>query len=258
MKIVVLGAGKMGSWFASELAKNNEVMLWGRHIAKASAVADVTATDELADLSEFKPQLLINAVSPQITVSMFESVAKYLPKDCIISDITSIKGNILEFYKKSGFRFVSVHPMYGPTGAKMDKLAGYNAIIIKESDKAGAEFFRSFFASLGLKIFDYTFEEHDRMMAYSLSAPFSASLVFAACVDKTAVPGTNFAKHMELAKGLLSEDDHLIAEVLFNKYSLAELEEITSNLESLKQLVKAKDFEEAKLYFDKLRKNIGD
>ena len=96
------------------------------------------------------------------------------------------------------------------------------------------------------------------MMAYSLSAPFSASLVFAACVDKTAVPGTNFAKHMELAKGLLSEDDHLIAEVLFNKYSLAELEEITSNLESLKQLVKAKDFEEAKLYFDKLRKNIGD
>ena len=96
--------------------------------------------------------------------------------------------------------------MFGPTNAKMDQLAGYNAIIIKESDSRGAEFFRAFFNSLRLRIFDYTFEEHDKMMAYSLSTPFSASMVFAACVDKTAVPGTNFAKHMALAKGLLGED----------------------------------------------------
>ena len=86
----------------------------------------------------------------------------------------------------------------------------------------------------------------------------TASLVFAACVDKTAVPGTNFAKHMALAKGLLGEDDHLIAEILFNKYSLPELEKITNKIEFLKHVIKAKDFEEAQRFFNKLRKNVGE
>ncbi|MBI5227013.1 prephenate dehydrogenase [Candidatus Micrarchaeota archaeon] len=258
MKIAVIGAGKMGSWLASELTKTNQVAVYDNDNSKAKSVADAVVLDSLEQLMQFKPELLINAVSLQHTVSAFEEIVKHLPKETVISDIASIKGNVSEFYKKSGFRFVSTHPMFGPTHARMNMLAGQNAIIINESDKQIAEFFRIFYSGLGLGVFDYSFDEHDKMMAYSLSTPFSASLVFAACVDKTAVPGTNFAKHMALAKGLLGEDDHLLAEVLFNKYSLPELEKITNKIEFLKHVIKAKDFEEAKRFFDKLRKNIGE
>ena len=95
------------------------------------------------------------------------------------------------------------------------------------------------------------------MMAYSLTTPFISSLVFASCVDSTAVPGTTFARHMKIAKGLLSEEDHLLCEVLFNPHSLPQLDRITARLEYLKHIIKGRDREEAKKFLDKLRKKIG-
>ncbi|NIR17329.1 MAG: prephenate dehydrogenase/arogenate dehydrogenase family protein, partial [Desulfobacterales bacterium] len=65
-------------------------------------------------------------------------------------------------------------------------------------------------------VYEYTFEEHDKTIAYSLSVPFASSMVFAACMKKQEAPGTTFRKHLDIAKGLLSEDDHLLAEVMFN------------------------------------------
>ncbi len=94
-------------------------------------------------------------------------------------------------------------------------------------------------------------------MAYSLTVPFASTLVFAACMNRTAVPGTTFKKHMRIAKGLLSEDEWLLSEILFNKYSLKELENITNRLEYLKHIIKGKDKEEMKKFLEKLRKNIS-
>ena len=105
--------------------------------------------------------------------------------------------------------------------------------------------------------FEYSFEEHDRMMAYSLTTPFVSSLVFAACVDARAVPGTTFKRHMTIARSLLAEDDHLLAEILFNAHSLQELGKITARLEFLKHIIMARDQEEASRFFSKLRQNIG-
>ena len=110
---------------------------------------------------------------------------------------------------------------------------------------------------MGLNVYEFSFDEHDSMMAYSLTLPFSSSMVFAACVDTKAVPGTNFKKHMELAKGLLSEDDGLLSEILFNPRSIAQIEKITSRLELLKHIIRDRDYEEAGKFFEKLRDNIS-
>ncbi|MBU0585912.1 prephenate dehydrogenase/arogenate dehydrogenase family protein, partial [Candidatus Micrarchaeota archaeon] len=161
------------------------------------------------------------------------------------------------FYKKIGFRFVSTHPMFGPTFANVENLSNENAVVISESDSKGAEFFKEFFSRFGIKLYDYSFDEHDRMMAYSLSTPFVSTLVFAACMDNKAVPGTTFARHMAIAKGLLSEDDWLLSEILFNPYTIKELEKITSKLEHLKHIIRAKDNDEMRIFLAKLRKNVG-
>jgi prephenate dehydrogenase len=140
----------------------------------------------------------------------------------------------------------------------MDSLKEENAVIVKEStDREATAFFRKFFEQRGVKVLDYSFKEHDQMMAYSLTTPFAASLVFAACMEKNVVPGSTFARHRKIARGLLSEDNHLLSEILFNPYSLQQLEKITARLEFLKHVIKGKDYEEAKEFFDKLRKNVG-
>ncbi|MFH0889366.1 MAG: prephenate dehydrogenase/arogenate dehydrogenase family protein [Planctomycetota bacterium] len=215
MKIAVIGFGKMGSWLAKGIASDNEVAVYDIDSTKTKNANNVKILSGLMELESFKPAILINAVNIQNIVSAFESVIKYLTSDCIISDVASIKGELPRYYQKSGFRFASVHPMFGPTFAKMDSLKDENAIIISESDRTAAGFFRTFFGKYGLNISECSFDEHDKLMAYSLTLPFTSSIVFAACLNKQTIPGTTFARHRNIARGLLSEDDFLLADVLF-------------------------------------------
>lgn len=255
MKVAVLGVGHMGTWLVKMLCQKNEVGVYDIDRSRTEKMGNVRVLDEYSEIKSFEPEMLINAVSLQSTFEAFESATPYLPDDCIISDVASVKGKIPEFYRKSGFRFASVHPMFGPTFANVDRLSEENVIIINESDPEGAGFFRDFFVDLGLKIYEYSFDQHDQMIAYSLTLPFASTMVFASCMDNTAVPGTTFKKHLEISKGLLSEDDFLLSEILFNSYSLAQLEKVTSRLDFLKHVIRARDMDEAKKFFDSLRKN---
>lgn len=256
MKIAILGAGLMGSWLAKALSKEHEIALYDIERSKAEKLKLGKVLSSMQELGRFAPEMLINAVTIQNTIQAFEDAEKHIPTNCTIVDVASIKGEIPNYYKRHSFKFVSVHPMFGPTFADMNALREENAVIIKESSKEGAEFFRRFFGMLGLNIFDYTFKEHDEMMVYSLTLPFTSSMVFAGCVDTKTVPGTTFKRHMDIATKLLKEDDHLLAEILFNPHSLKQLEKITSRLEFLKHIMMGRDYEEAKRFFDKLRENL--
>ena len=75
-------------------------------------------------------------------------------------------------------------------------------------------------------------------------------------MDSSVVPRSTFKKHHEIAKGLFSEDDTLLAEILFNPYSLSQLEEVTNKLDFLKHVIRQRDFDEAGKFFNRLRKNI--
>lgn len=258
MKLAVLGAGHMGRWLISELAKDNQVGVYDIDGARTLGLPLVKAIADLSELESFKPELLINAVSLRNTIEAFEAAAPHLPAYCLLCDVASIKGEIPSFYKKAKFRFASVHPMFGPTFANVHELKDEHVIIISESDPQGRRFFRNFFSGLELKISEVSFAEHDRMIAYSLALPFASTLVFAACMERSTVPGTTFKKHLEIARGLLSEDDYLLAEVIFGPHSLEQLEKVTSRLEFLKHVIKGKDFEEARVFFSKLRQNLRD
>lgn len=257
MKIVLLGFGRMGSWLARKLSAEHQVAVYDTDKAKPE-FGPITRLDRLEEIGGFSPDVLINAVSLPQTVAAFEDAAPYLRADCILCDLASIKGRIADYYSKAGFTYVSVHPMFGPTFADMDVLEGENAVIITESCAEGRRIFEDFFAKLRVHVFAYSFEEHDRMMAYSLTIPFVSSLIFAACVDAKTVPGTTFTRHMALARNLLAEDDHLLAEILFNPHSVNELARITSRLEYLKHIIMARDGGEAHEFFRRLRENIGD
>lgn len=260
MKVAVIGAGNMGGWIARELAKaGNPVAVYDTepsHSQKLAGEENVRVLGSPGELRRFSPDLLVNAVNIEKTLEVFSCVSEFLPPGCMLCDVASVKGELPSYYASCGFGFVSVHPMFGPTFANVEELSRENAVIISESCEAGKEFFRGFFSSLGLRVFEYSFEGHEEMMAYSLALPFVSSIVFAACMDKTAVPGTTFAKHLTIARGLLSEDDHLLSEVLFNPEALSQIEKVTGRLEYLKHIIRGKDFKEAQRFFEKIRGNL--
>ena len=146
--------------------------------------------------------------------------------------------------------------MFGPTFANLDNLSTQNAIIIAESDPEGKAFFHDLYASLQLNIFEYTFDEHDETIAYSLSIPFVSSLVFAAVMKHQDAPGTTFKKHLAVAHGLLSEDDYLLSEILFNPHTAAQIDAIQTQMSTLRDIVARKDTAQMQQFLARVRKNI--
>ena len=61
---------------------------------------------------------------------------------------------------------------------------------------------------------------------------------------------------MNIARGLLSEDDYLLTEILFNPRTPHQLARIQEELSILQEIIKEKDSDKMKAYLTKIRKNI--
>ena len=246
----------MGTFFCDVLSFKHEVAVFDTKPEKLRFTFNTQRMTTYEEVSEFKPELVINAATVKYTIPAFEAVLPYLPKNCIISDIASVKTGLAEFYAKCDHPFVSTHPMFGPTFASLSNLSSENAIIIAESDHMGKVFFKDLYNDLHLNIREYTFQEHDETIAFSLSIPFASTLVFASVMKHQEAPGTTFKRHKAIAHGLMSEDDYLLQEILFNPHTGEQLEKIQQQLSRLQEIVNNRDSVEMKKYLDAVRENL--
>lgn len=256
MKILILGAGKMGSFFTDLLSFDHEVAVYDIDPKRLRFMYNTQRFTQLDEIDAFAPELVINAVSLKYTLDVFRQVIPHLPETCILSDISSVKTGFKEYYEQTGMRYVSTHPMFGPTFANLGKLASENAIIISEGDFMGRCFFKELYSRLGLNICEYTFEEHDKTVAYSLSIPFISTFAFAAVMKHQDAPGTTFKRHMKIAQGVLSEDDTLLREILFNPYTKEQVEQIRKEMKEIIDIIDTRDEQHMQQYLTKIRGNI--
>ena len=61
---------------------------------------------------------------------------------------------------------------------------------------------------------------------------------------------------MKIARGLLSEDDYLLTEILFNPRTPKQIERIQEELNTLLDIIKNRDTDGIKTFLTKIRKNI--
>ena len=246
----------MGSFFTDVLSFDHECAVYEIDAKRMRFLYNTQRFTSMQEIEDFKPELIINAVTLKYTIDVFQQVLPHLSKDCIISDISSVKTGFKEYYESTGFRYVSTHPMFGPTFANLGALSSENAIVINEGDYMGRIFFLDLYRRLGLNVHEYTFEEHDEAMAYSLSVPFVSTFVFSAVMKHQDSPGTTFKRHLKIARGVLSEDDTLLREILFNPKTKSHVEQIRAELKELIQIIDDRDEEALNKYLVKIRKNI--
>jgi prephenate dehydrogenase len=256
MKILILGAGKMGSFFSDLLSFDHEVAVLEKDPKRMRFIYNAIRMQLPEEIKDFRPELVINCVTLHRTIDAFKAIFPYLEPNCIISDVASVKTGVQEFYSTCGFPFVSTHPMFGPTFATLGSLDRENTIIITEGNHLGKVFFKDLYSRLKLNIFEYSFEEHDRVVAYSLGIPFASTLVFAATMIHQDAPGTTFKRHMKIAKGLMSEDDYLLSEILFNPRTPLQISRIQEELTVLQDIIRNRDTEAMKIYLSRIRKKI--
>lgn len=257
MKILILGAGKMGSFFCDLLSFDHDVAIYDMQPERLRFTYNCRRFSSLDEVDDFDPDLIINAATVRYTLDAFRQVLPHIRPDAMLSDIASVKTGLPEFYSTCGHPFVSTHPMFGPTFASLSNLADENAIIINEGDPEGIEFFRRLYDSLGLHIEYYTFRGHDATVAYSLSVPFASSLVFGSAMKPQPAPGTTFKRHMAIARGLMSEDDYLLSEILFNPDSVEQIDRIRHSLDRLREIIAHRDTDAMADYLASVRRNLG-
>lgn len=246
----------MGSFFADVLSFDHEVAVLDTNPQKLRFIYNTQRMTDPREVEAFAPELVINAATLKYTIPAFQTVLPYLPETCILSDIASVKTGLEAFYRERTRPYVSTHPMFGPTFASLNDLSSQSAIIISESSHLGKVFFRDLYRHLKLNVFEYSFKEHDETIAYSLSIPFASTLVFASVMKHQDAPGTTFKKHMQIAQGLLSEDDFLLTEILFNPYTPGQLTNIREKLKELLAIIETKDSERMKAFLTGVRQNI--
>lgn len=246
----------MGSFFCDLLSTTHDVAVYDTDPKRLLFTYMCRRFSSLEEVDDFAPDMVINAATVKYTLDAFNSVLPHLPARCILSDIASVKTGLPEFYAACGHPFVSTHPMFGPTFASLSNLSNENAIIISEGDHLGKVFFKDLYSGLGLHIEEYTFSRHDETIAYSLSIPFASTLVFAGCMKHQDAPGTTFKRHKAIADGLMSEDDYLLSEILFNPNTSAQLEKIRQKLAELQAIVDRRDSEAMQAYLDQVRHNL--
>ena len=256
MRILILGAGKMGTFFSDLLAFDHQVAVYDIDPARLRFTFNVERLSDPSEIAAFKPELVINAATVKYTLDAFRQALPYIPENAILSDIASVKKGLPEFYASCGHPFVSTHPMFGPTFASLSNLANENAVVIKEGVCLGRVFFHDLYRRLHLNVVEYTFAEHDETIAYSLSIPFASTLAFGAVMKHQDAPGTTFKRHLAIARGLMGEDDYLLQEILFNPLTVGKLDGIISRLSELRDIVERRDADGMKRFIDEVRDNI--
>ena len=98
MKIVILGAGKMGSFFADVLSFDHEIALYDIDPHRLRFAFNTLRMTRPEEIQDFTPDLVINAATVKYTIEAFQTVLPYLPAHTILSDIASVKTGLPEFY----------------------------------------------------------------------------------------------------------------------------------------------------------------
>lgn len=101
MRILILGAGKMGSFFTDILSFQHETAVFDVNPHQLRFVYNTYRFTTLEEIKEFEPELVINAATVKYTLDAFRKILPVLPKDCILSDIASVKTGLKKSTKKA-------------------------------------------------------------------------------------------------------------------------------------------------------------
>ncbi|MBN2653090.1 MAG: prephenate dehydrogenase/arogenate dehydrogenase family protein [Spirochaetales bacterium] len=163
MKIGVYGLGRFGSFWASTLANDFEVLVYSR--SEQHSVPEGTRRVSLEELSTCSAIFLCSAISA--TEPVLKSLLPHIEAETQIIDTCSVKVYPTSLMKKllPNNEILGTHPMFGPDSAK-NGVEGLPIVVtpLRENSKS-AVFWEKYFSSRKMKVYLMTPEEHDKEAA---------------------------------------------------------------------------------------------
>ena len=235
MRIAILGAGKMGVWFAKFfLAEGYSVVVADRKKEKLAKLKQELAveTADFAEAVEKADRVLIC-----VSINAFEEIVKKISPAVshgqIVMDICSIKDvpvKTMHTHLKDGL-ILGMHPVFGPGSTTIENKA-FVLTPTNSQEEAFAKDFKKWLETKKARVFVMAPQKHDQLMSVVLGLPNFLGLV--ACdtlleeVDyheTKDVAGTTYRMLFTLAEVAALENPELFASL---QLTLPELDEIES------------------------------
>jgi len=252
MRIAILGAGKMGVWFAKFfLSEGYSVVVADRKKEKLAKLKHELAV-ETADFAEAVGKA--DRVLICVSISAFEEIVKKISSAVsdgqIIMDICSIKDvpvKTMHTHLKDGL-ILGMHPVFGPGSTTIENKA-FVLTPTNSQEEAFAKDFKKWLETKKARVFVMTPQKHDQLMSVVLGLPHFLGLVACDTLLEEAnyhetkdVAGTTYRILFTLAEVAALENPELFASL---QLTLPELEKIESSFigkaDEWLNLIKQKD-----------------
>lgn len=252
MRIAVLGAGKMGVWFAKFfLEEGYSVVIADRNREKLSKLKSElkVETADFVDAVQNADRILIC-----VSISAFDAVAKMIAPSIresqVVMDICSIKESPVKTMHKHITRglVLGTHPVFGP-GSKGVKNKAFILTPTNAAEEEFAESFKKWLEQKKARVFIMSPEKHDALMSVVLGLPHffgvvacDALLEQADYAETKKVAGTTYRMVFTLAEATALENPELYASLQLNLPEIEKLESLfIEKAQAWLKLIKQKD-----------------
>ena len=251
MKTAIIGAGKMGIWFAKFLKeKGEEVVLADRNkdkLAKLGKELEVE-TSNIIDSVKNTDRVLIC-----VSISSFEEIVKKIAPSLhegqVIMDICSIKEAPVKVMHDNikGPLVLGTHPVFGP-GSNGIKHKAFILTPTNPAEEKFAEEFKKWLEDQEAHVFVMSPKKHDSLMSVVLGLPHFLGLVTCETLleqkdffETKSVAGTTYRMLLTLAEATAMETPDVYVSLQTSLSDLANIEnQFIAKAEELLKLIKSK------------------
>ena len=187
-QITILAPGLIGGSLAKALKANGftgEIVGWGRRESSLNKALELGVIDRYSlDLTEAitGADLIVIATPTLIAADMLKQLAPIVNEEVIITDVASVKGNLLMVAKEAFGtvppNLVLGHPIAGSeksgvAAAKADLFVNHRVILTptEETNPRALETVKSLWQSIGAELVEMPVDEHDKVLAATSHLP---------------------------------------------------------------------------------------
>ncbi|MBW1693727.1 MAG: bifunctional chorismate mutase/prephenate dehydrogenase [Deltaproteobacteria bacterium] len=193
--LIVGGLGSMGQYFR----------MW---FANAGYTVRILDRDDWPSAGKLCDgiELAIISVPIEVTDTVIKKIGVYLPKNCVLADITSIKAKPLNaMLEAHDGPVIGLHPLFGPTTSIMDKQI---VVVTPGRDLPACSWLVDQFSAWGSIILQVSAEEHDDIMSIVQSLRHFATFTFGQFLCR-------YRLELGMVGRLFAQDPSLYSEIIF-------------------------------------------
>jgi len=252
-KVAIVGIGLIGGSIALELKRKHlakEVVGVSRRRKSLAWAKEIGAIDKGSlDLAIIKgADLVILATPVGLIINKAPIIAKFISKDCVVTDVGSTKAEIVSKLEKIFPNFLGSHPLAGSEkcSVRNAQLGMFKQSICiltptKKTTSKALNKIRSLWLKMGTKIIILSPEKHDKVLSFTSHLPHvvAFSLIGAIPTEYLGLASTGLRDTTRIA----SSEPNLWVDILLSnrKNILKNISIMQKKLSSIKSAIENKD-----------------